>query len=72
MSKARPTPTPKTFKLAHRHAVIINGDLFHMTEEGEKVARMVARALYADDKGYRAALRSKEIAVQKVAIRPAK
>lgn len=71
MSKARPTPTPKTFKLAHRHAVIINGDLFHM-EEGEKAARAVARALYADDKGYKAALRSKEIVVQKVAIRPAK
>ena len=72
MKKAVPTPAkPKTFKLATRWAVIINGDLFDMRDT-EKDARNLARCLYPDAKIFAAAVRKKEIAVLKVDIRPAK
>ena len=68
--KATTPNAPKTFKLATRWGVIINGALIEVMEE--KPARAFARMLYADAKTYANAVRKKEIAVMKVDIRPVK
>lgn len=62
--------TPKTFKLATRWAIIINGDLFDMLDN-EKEARQGASVMYSSKQLYANAVRKKEIAVLKVNIRPA-
>ena len=70
-----PTPAkpkkPQPFKLATRWALILCGDLFDLRDK-EKQARDLARVMYADDKTYASACRSKEIEILKVDVRPAK
>jgi hypothetical protein len=67
-----PTPAkPRTFKHETRWAVIFGGELFDMRAK-EKDARELARIMYADQKTYAAALRTKAAEVLKVDIRPAK
>lgn len=69
----KPTPAKtKTFKHAQRWSVLINAEFVDIICKTEKEARAFARCMYVGDNDYRAAIKSKEIEILKLDLRPAK